>query len=88
METAIKLAPPIVSLDRPGDAARPSTADLDAGWDFADEPAATDGALMGRHDAPLGEFPPGPSDEDIAALVDACADELCAPSNPRRRRRR
>lgn len=91
MDTAIKLAPPIVHVE-PSPEASWTRAVIDAQWDFADEPAATDGALLGKPDAGLGYFPPARSDDEIAALIDDVADELCAvprrrPSRPRSARR-
>jgi hypothetical protein len=67
--------------------ARPATEELDAGWAFADEAAATDGALMGKPDVALAEFPPAASDAEIAALVDELSDSLCRPRRPRPRGR-
>lgn len=84
MSPANRIAPPVVlAADEP---IRPITAALDADWDFADEPAATDGGLMGKPDAGLAEFPPGPSDHEIAALIDECTEALCRPARRRRPR--
>lgn len=82
MSPANRIAPPTVVFvaDAP-----PITAALDADWDFAEEAAATDGGLMGKPDAALAEFPAGPSDQEIAALIDECTDALCRPQ-PRGRR--
>ncbi|MBK8234686.1 MAG: hypothetical protein IPK74_03925 [Deltaproteobacteria bacterium] len=87
MDTAIKIAPPIVQLE-PSSEGSWTRAAIDAQWDFTDEPAATDGALLGKPDAELGEFPPARSDDEIAALIDDVADELCAVPRPRTRRPR
>jgi hypothetical protein len=84
MSPANRIAPPTVvfAADEPP---RPVTAALDADWDFAVEPAATDGGLMGKPDVELGEFPAGPSDLEMAALIDECTDALCRPSRAGRR---
>jgi hypothetical protein len=84
MSPANRIAPPVVHAD--DEPLRPVTAALDADWDFADEPAATDGGLMGKPDAGLAEFPPGPSDLEIAALIDECTETLCRPARRRRPR--
>ncbi len=60
-------------------------ASLDAGWSFAEEAAATDGALMGNPDAKLGDFPPGATDAEIATLVDEFTDVMCRPQSRARR---
>lgn len=78
MSSPKPIAPPTLACV-PDETSRPITADLDAGWEFADEPAATDGGLLGNPDAVLAEFPPGPSDQQIAALVDEFAEILCRP---------
>ncbi|MBC8067287.1 MAG: hypothetical protein IAG13_03050 [Deltaproteobacteria bacterium] len=58
----------------------PALAELDDGWSFASEPAATDRGLLGKSDARLGYFPPAASDTEIAALVDDCTEDLCRTS--------
>lgn len=79
------IAPPTLDSVRVA-CVHPITDALDDGWSFADEPAATDGSpthpatdVMGKPDAGLGEFPPGPSDLEIAGIVDAFTDALCRP---------
>jgi hypothetical protein len=65
-----KLAPPIVDTSP----ARPpwmngSMAVAEDGWSGAlEEPCAVQ--LVGRPDAELAEFPEGPTDEDIASIID------------------
>lgn len=84
MSPANRIEPPVVfAAEEP---TLPITAALDADWDFADEPAATDRGLMGKPDAALAEFPPGPSDVEIAALIDECTEALCRPTRRRRPR--
>jgi len=75
--------PPTVPSVR-DEAARPTTADIDAGWGFAEEAAATDGALMGKPDVALADFPPPASDAEIALLIDELSDSLCRPRKARR----
>lgn len=65
----------------------PITAEIDAQWGFDDEPAATDGGLLGKPDVELAEFPEGPSDAEIAALVDELSATLCKRSPPPRPKR-
>lgn len=84
MNSVRPIEPPTVP-SVPDEPARPITAALDAGWGFADEAAATDGGLMGNPDAVLAAFPPGPTDADIAAIVDEFTDAICRP-RPRVRR--
>jgi hypothetical protein len=79
------LEPPILSLVSP-EPTPPITADLDDGWGFDDEPAATDGGLLGKPDVELAEFPEGPSDAEVAAMVDELSAALCRPASSRARR--
>jgi hypothetical protein len=77
LSSARHIAPPIVAPVHDAPAWSAAIAELDAGWSFAREPAATDGGLLGKPDAELGYFPPAPSDAQIAALIDDCTTELC-----------
>jgi hypothetical protein len=82
VHTARPIAPPILVPDETAPADGPALAELDAGWSFASEPAATD---RGVRDAGLGYFPPAASDLEIAALVDDCTEDLCRTSSRGRR---
>lgn len=82
---APQLQPPTLSVISP-EPTSPITAELDAGWGFDDEPAATDGGLLGKPDVELAEFPEGPSDAEVAAMIDELSSALCRPSTPRARR--
>jgi hypothetical protein len=79
--------PPTVPSIR-DEVARAKTAEIDAGWGFAEEAAATDGALMGKPDVELADFPPAASDAEIAALVDELATSMVRPRKSRVRARR
>jgi hypothetical protein len=87
VHTARPIAPPRPPRIPDSDDAAPAAAlaELDAGWSFEDEPAATDGGLLGKPDATLGYFPPAASDTEIAALVDDCTAQLCRTSARGRR---
>lgn len=85
MNPARPIPPTVVSIR--DEIARPKTAEIDAGWGFAEEAAATDGALMGKPDAGLAEFPPAASDDQIAALVDELTATMFRPRKPRGRKR-
>lgn len=80
------LQPPTLSVVSP-EPTHPITAEIDGQWGFDDEPAATDGGLMGKPDVELAEFPAGPSDAEIAALVDEFTAVLCKRAPPPRPRR-
>ena len=96
MQPAPHIAPPVVD-----SAEGPSwSAELDAGWLVeepiaeldaewvVEEPAATDGALLGKPDVELGYFPPGPSDAEIAELVDDFTAHMVAVPGRRANERR
>src|SRR5688572_17496962 len=85
VQNAPRIAPPIVRSTDDVPSRSSAVAELDAGWSFELEPAATDGALLGKPDVELGEFPPGPSDAAIAELVDDFTAELCRPTSRGRR---
>ena len=73
MNSARPIEPPTV-LFASEEFSRTIPASLDAGWSFAEEAAATDGALMGNPDAQLGDFPPGAtygSSDNLSELAPA-----------------
>jgi hypothetical protein len=80
---APRIVPPIVQDEDADPLLRARVAQLDAGWSFEQEPAATDGALLGKPDAELGYFPPPASDAEIAGLVDDITLQMCRPARRR-----
>ncbi len=84
MNPARPIPPTVASIH--DEVVRPGTAEIDAGWGFAEEAAATDGALMGKPDAALAEFPSGASDAAIASFVDELTAAMHRPRKSRARR--
>ncbi len=99
MQPAPRIAPPVVDGADEAASRKSAMSELDAGWLVdepiaeldgewvVEEPAATDGALLGKPDAALGYFPPGPSDAEIADLVDDFTLQLCRPNERRASKR-
>jgi hypothetical protein len=84
VHSAPRIAPPIVEVVEGTPSLSAAMAELDAGWTFEQEAAATDGGMLGNPDAKLGHFPPPASDAEIADLVDDITTQLCRPA-PRKR---
>ena len=85
MDAKVRLAPPIVDATP----LRPpwmngAMAVAEDGWSGTLEGAPANGlSCMGRPDADLAEFPEGPSDEHIAAIIDELSRRLTG-ERPRR----
>lgn len=84
MHPAPRIAPPIVEVVEGTPSLNAAIAELDDGWTFEQEPAATDGGMLGNPDATLGYFPPAASDAEIADLVDDITTQMCRPAPPKR----
>ena len=83
MHPAPRIEPPIVEVVEGTPSHNAAIAELDDGWTFELEPAATDGGMLGKPDAKLGYFPPAASDAEIANLVDDITTQLCRPARKR-----
>jgi hypothetical protein len=82
--SAPRIEPPIVEVVEGTPSLNAAIAELDDGWTFEQEPAATDGGMLGKPDAKLGYFPPPASDAEIADLVDDITTQICSPASRKR----